>query len=433
MVHGGGVNMFLREISASLYAWDLADEGIERILDNLQQMTATNSVYLVTVMHHEKRPLTDHFYPHNPVRKTYYPEDSAAYFRPDPSFYKRITPRTSQRAFLQGTDWLETLTEAARRRGMRTGAELSHTLLDEERAVTEFADCVQRNIYGEQLGKLLCLNNPDVRDYVGGLFADLATRYDIDYIQTCLIPFATPFGSGRAFTHDAACLWATTLSGCFCPACHRAAAEAGLDLAEIRQALRPLADTIMHPSLEQGHELALLQASNTTPTALLLEQPALYHWLLFRRNSLTGFFREIHDRIHAIRPNIDLRLNAYITSNHELNGLDLRALKPHLDSIRSSDYSEQTGDPARLESKRRWLLAVRRAVGEDMPFLSAIGVRPRATPELVRQGVVISCQCGVDGLTIGHYDGATFSCLRAIKEGLALADVELLRAWRTEP
>jgi hypothetical protein len=36
-------------------------------------------------------------------------------------------------------------------------------------------------------------------------------------------------------------------------------------------------------------------------------------------------------------------------------------------------------------------------------------------------------------LTIGHYDGATFSCLRAIKEGLALADVELLRAWRTEP
>jgi hypothetical protein len=198
-----------------------------------------------------------------------------------------------------------------------------------------------------------------------------------------------------------------------------------VDLAQIQQALRPLADTIAHPSLEQAHELALLQGSNTTATALLLEQPALHRWLLFRRDSLTHFFAEIHDRIHGIRPTIDLRLNAYIAANQELNGLDLRALKPHLDSIRSSDYSEQSGDPARLEGKRRWLLAVRRAVGEDMPFLSAIGVRPRATPELIRQGVVVSCQCGVDGLTIGHYDGASFSNLRAIKEGLALADVEL--------
>ena len=417
--------MFLREISSSLYAWDLADEGTERILDNLQEMTATNSVYLIAVMHHEKRPLTDYFYPHNPVRKTYSPEDSTAYFQPDPGFYGRITPRMSQRSFLQGHDWLETLIAAARRRGMKTGAELSHTLLDEERAATDFADCVQRNIYGERLGKLLCPNNPDVKEYVGGLFADLTTHYDIDYVQTCLIPFATPFGSGRSFAHEGARLWATTLSGCFCHACHRAAAEMGVDLAAIQQALRPLADTIAHPSLEEAHELALLQGSNTTATALLLEQPALHRWLLFRRDSLTRFFAEIHDRIHGIRPTIDLRLNAYIAASQELNGLDLRALKPHLDSIRSSDYSEQSGDPARLEGKRRWLLAVRRAVGEDLPFLSAIGVRPRATPELIRQGVVISCQCGVDGLTIGHYDGASFSNLRAIKEGLALADVEL--------
>jgi len=143
--------MFFSEISGSLYAWDLADEGIERILDNLQEMTACNSTYLIALMHHEKRPLTDYFYPHNPVRKTYCPEDSRAYFRPDPKFYGRIKPLTSDRDFLKGTDWLLVLIDAARKRGMKTGVELSHTLIDSERAQNEFPDCMQHDIYGNRL------------------------------------------------------------------------------------------------------------------------------------------------------------------------------------------------------------------------------------------------------------------------------------------
>jgi hypothetical protein len=78
-----------------------------------------------------------------------------------------------------------------------------------------------------------------------------------------------------------------------------------------------------------------------------------------------------------------------------------------------------------LEHMRRWLMSVHRAVGEDMHFLSAIGVRPEAAPEIIRQGVVVSAQCGVDGLTIGHCDGAPFKNLMALKEDMELADVKL--------
>jgi hypothetical protein len=104
-------------------------------------------------------------------------------------------------------------------------------------------------------------------------------------------------------------------------------------------------------------------------------------------------------------------------------GLDLRATAPYFDSIRSSDYSEQTGDPARMEWKRAYLHAIRRAVGLDKYFLSAVSPRPKATPELVRMGVLISAQCGADALTIGHYDGAWPNCLRAIREGLDEAGI----------
>jgi len=417
---GRGSRVF-SEISGSIYAWDIADEGIDRILSNLQDMTGCNSAYLIGIMHHEKRPLTDFYYPHNPVRKTFFPEDSRAYFRPDPKFYGRIKPLTSDRDFLKGTDWLKVMIEAARKRGMKTGVELSHTLIDLERAEKEFPDCMQRDIYGNRLSNLICFNNPDARAYVLGLFADLVTHYDLDFIQTCLVPFQ----SGRGDAHEAVRLLGTTLGGCFCDSCQKAASAHGRDLVKIKASLLRLADSLKKPTLEQAHEIALLKASNTDPQALLLENPDLFAWLEFRRDSLTRFFKDVHDRIHAIKPAIDLRLNVYIYANLAYSGLDLRALKPYVDSIRSSNYNEQSGDPAQIETKRKWLLSVRRAIGDEKFFLSAIGVRPEATPDLIRRGVVVSAECGADGLTIGHYDGATFTNLRAVREGLKLADVEI--------
>ncbi|MHC5034309.1 MAG: hypothetical protein ACYTFZ_04675, partial [Planctomycetota bacterium] len=327
--------MFFREIAASLYPWDLADEGVDRILDNVQELIACNSVYLIALMHHEKRPLTDFFYPHNPVRKTYCPEDSRAYWRPDPSCYGRIAPVTSERDFLKGTDWLQLLIEAARGRGMKTGVEISHTVVDKERAAGELQDCMQQGIYGQRLGQVVCPNNPDVREYVSGLFADLAAHYDVDYIQTCLIPFM----SGPNTGHAAATVLASVLGGCWCPSCAAKAAERGLDLEAARRALLPVADTFSHPDLRQDHEAKLLKASNTTEAAVLMEHPILYEWLLFRRHSLTELFAGIHRRVQDVRDDVDVRLNAYISSGQELSGIDLRALKPHLGSIRSSDYS----------------------------------------------------------------------------------------------
>ena len=67
------------EVSSSHYAWEIHDEGIETIFDNVQQMAAVNSVYLISPMHPEKRPLTADAFPHNPVRKTWMAEDSRVY------------------------------------------------------------------------------------------------------------------------------------------------------------------------------------------------------------------------------------------------------------------------------------------------------------------------------------------------------------------
>jgi hypothetical protein len=100
---------------------------------------------------------------------------------------------------------------------------------------------------------------------------------------------------------------------------------------------------------------------------------------------------------------------------------------PYVDSVRSSNYSEQSGDPAQMERKRTYLHSIRRAFGIEKYFLSAISPRPKATPQLVKQGILISAQCGADALTIGHYDGAWINCLRAIREGIEEAGIAIRR------
>ena len=106
-----------KEVAASLYAWDLLDQGCEPIMETLKETAQANSIYLVALMHHEKRPLTDFYFPHNSTRKTYFPEDSRAYWQPHGDSYRdsKIKPLTSDRDEFRKTDWLDLLVKAGRK------------------------------------------------------------------------------------------------------------------------------------------------------------------------------------------------------------------------------------------------------------------------------------------------------------------------------
>ena len=422
--------MYWKEVVASLYPWDLLDEGLEQILDVLERDTLTNSTYLVALMHDEKRPLTDFYYPHNPRRKVYWTEDSRAYWVPNPDAYKgsRIKPRTSDNPEIQGRDWLQELIDGSRSRGMTVGAELSHTWVDKTRTAGKLSDIVQHDISGNPFAGRICPNHPDVRAYGTALYLDLATHYDIDFIQTCLIGFhpgrTQPWAASGA--NEVMRLVGIATGGCFCEHCRAAAEQQGLNWGAIIDRLRWLAEGFDSYNHKQAFELRLLRESSTTATALLAEVPELYAFLKFRTDSLTGFFRQISDAVHGARPEMDLRLN-HFAAYPELMGLDLKAVSQVMDSVRSSDYAEQSGDPERMNFKRAYLHGIRRAIGLDTYFLSAISPRPKATPELVKQGILISAQCGADALTIGHYDGSWANCLRAIKEGIEEAGIVIDR------
>ena len=188
------------EVGASVYAWDMHDEGIETILDNLQQMSGVNSVYLIGVMHKERHPWpTTDVFPHNPLRESFHAEDSAVYWEPDPGNYARIKPTRTETDFLKDKDWLAILVDAARRRKLKTGLEITHTVIDRATVRRDLPDCRQLDIHGEAVTRThvedidaVCTNHPDVQQYLLNLYAETIANYDIDYIQNCLMPFPMP-------------------------------------------------------------------------------------------------------------------------------------------------------------------------------------------------------------------------------------------------
>ncbi len=368
------------EVDGSLYPWDIHDEGITLMLDNMVSIAGVNAVYVLAVMHKEHRPFATPRYLHNPVRPSWDAEDSRVYFHPQMNLYGRIKPVLSDFSWLNEKDWLKITVDSAHARGLKAGAEVSHTYISQE-ILKNNPDLQQRDINNKPTGRP-CPNNPDVREYLLALFGDMAKNYKVDFLQTCMYLFAegNPEKGGT----------------CFCESCRKEAKAAGFDL----EAAIPI----------------LKENVNA--------QPQLGQWLSFRRASTAKIYRLISERIHRENPNIDFRLNEiypYTKINNNATGLYLEDLKGVINSIVIQEHTEQDGHASTL--RRSWLATDRLLLGTDFPILAGVPTRMAATPELVRSAISVSLEYGVKGIAIKHYDGSPYSLLRATRNGLYAANV----------
>ncbi len=370
------------EVSASLYPWDVHDEGISLMLDNLTGIAGVNSVYLIAVMHQEHRPFNGPkgtgpwLYIHNPSHSEWNAEDSRAYFHPHLDLYGKIKPFTSSYSWLNDTDWLKVVIDAARARGLKVGVEVSHTYLPKE-IYKNNPEYQQRDINNNPIGQMgtPCPNNPDIKEYLLALYTDLAKNYDVDYIQTCMLLF--PESNSRDGI-------------CYCEACRKQAKATGFDMEAAIPVLRD------------------------NPNA----QPQLDQALNFRRVSTTNIYKLIIERMRRENPRIDFRLNDL---NNRPTGLYLEDLKAYVTSVHLSTHTEQYGYE-RSDRKSR-IETTRYFMGPDVPIIPGIPVRILTTPAIVKSSIKISVDNGARGIALKHYDGASYSLLRAVRDGLSIAGV----------
>ncbi len=376
------------EVGTQLRPWTIRDEGMDTILDNVQSMAGVNNIYLIIVMHQEHRPFQAPEFPHNPSRNSFEAEDSRVSFFPDMKRYGTIKPLLSDYDWIRDTDWLQLTVDACRARGLGVGAEVSHFPIPKQ-LIRANPDWQQKKINGESWSEVrFCPNHPDTREYVIALFGDIAANYDVDYIQTCQYLF-----NDKDIDEGGTC---------FCRHCIAEAGRTGFDL----EAAIPI----------------LKKNKNA--------QPERDKWLAFRRNSSTRLYRQISEKIKKANPKCHLRLNdVFPWSGKDAMsfGLDIKAVAPYLGSVVNQDHQEQRGRANETFALRKhWLETNRKFIGPDMPLISGMATRMKASPELIKAGIKVALEhpAKVNGLALKHYDGASFSLMRAFKQGMIEAGVQ---------
>lgn len=242
------------ETSAFAFASDLADEGIETVLGNVQDRAGLTGITPAFVYHAARD-----VFPHNPRRKVHLLDRDMSFFPPDPGLYEglRIQPRVNPLA--RERDVLGETCAAAARRGLAVHAWT--VFLHADRA-DENLDCVTENAFGDRYPADLCPANPEVRAYVRALVADVA-RYDV---ATILAESLHYHGLEHGYHHERYFIElgarARYLLGlCFCEYCVSRAALLGVDGAAVRAAVRAELERVFddrHAVDEGEFELAAL-------------------------------------------------------------------------------------------------------------------------------------------------------------------------------
>jgi hypothetical protein len=164
----------MQDAAICLFAWDLADEGIDPILEFAADAGLT-SIYLASVYHAGWFIL-----PHNPRQTCYMPEDGVAYFHANPQFFDDtpLKPRVAHVA--ESTDWFAEVSKRLDLYGLKLTA---WTVCNHNtRLGRAYPEHTVRNALGDSYPHALTPGSTAVRDYVRGLARNLASQYPLQSI-----------------------------------------------------------------------------------------------------------------------------------------------------------------------------------------------------------------------------------------------------------
>jgi hypothetical protein len=210
------------ETSIFTFALDFQDEGVDRVLDNIQHRAGLAGVTVALAYHAAKD-----VFPHNPRRRVYFQPGGVVYFHPDAARYKGLKLQPRVDATAAGADTLPKIVGSARSRGLRVHAWVNYCHQDSS---DPELSTLTYNAFGDPDVAHLCPANPDVRAYLRALTGDITARG----VETLLVENVhfNPVEHGQhheRFFIDLAPLTRFLLGLCFCKHCRAKAAASGVD------------------------------------------------------------------------------------------------------------------------------------------------------------------------------------------------------------
>ena len=393
--------------SIYLHGWDVVDEGAEAVLSRLKDF-GFDAVNLA-VSYHSGR----YILPHNPKRRVYFAEEGVVYFDPHPENYLNTILRPRKSSQYRDVDILDVVVKQAQSHGMKVNAWT--VCLHNSFFVYQHPELGVRDPYGSVDYNWMCPNNPDVRNYVMGLIRDLASNYDLDFIQLESAVF--PWGIVHMDHHETfeVCvepLISYLYSTCFCKHCEDKAREQGLNLSEIREKVKNIIETSIHTP---SHILSMIPSEDSFRNFynLTSENPEIQDLMTYKFRVAEEMFEGAKDILSETNPRVRLSvITGAESQGHE--GISYRSISKIVDAIDLMVYFD---NPQRVYYHVKW---AKRGVSDRCKLYAALRVNyPIAfSQSIIREEMAAARDGGADGLNIYNYGRTPLENLRWVKEGL---------------
>jgi hypothetical protein len=320
-----------KTISIQLGAVSLIDEGVENVLDILQERAGVNALIPAvfsfsngTAGRQSKgQPLPDH-------GKQEYDANlhGGNFARVHPQYYRdtAVDPKLTQAPDHPRFDVLGDLLPAARKRRMKVFGLIQDHFPEKFPNVEKF----QERDFNGQNCETLCKNNPYYRNFLSGLVEDLTRSYEIDglmFVCEHTGAFSNTLGSrlrgkrrGLAGTR-----------GCFCDHCREKARKQGIRFDRVLTAFGELEKFVAAGRARKrpvdGYYVELWR--------LMLKYPELLQWEHFFHEGVREAYGIMHERVKSVRR--EAMFGLHIWHNFTLSPL-YRAEQDLAELARCSDF-----------------------------------------------------------------------------------------------
>jgi hypothetical protein len=340
------MTMFATNVSC--YLWDLVDEGIDDVLDRLRGETGATGVSVAVSC-----PRVGLLRPHRGVSPRTFRSEGGLQFQPGKDAYvgTRIRPVVAE--WLRKANPLAAVAQGCQQRdlALRGRVVCCHSPV----LASRYESCAVKDVFGDLHPAWLCPSNPDVREYVRALLADLSASYPFETLELEAASFPPPGephwqreicpAGGRAsrpprpsratgLNNLAPCSPAEPqgeapesqtplgaagdwlLSLCFCESCRQAAAGEGVDAAAAARS----ATVLLERALASGEPVP------KSVEALLASDQILNDYAAWGCRQVTGL-------IALLRQACRCRLSVLRSGGPLTTGSDFAAIAAHCDAL----------------------------------------------------------------------------------------------------
>jgi hypothetical protein len=395
------------------YPWDLLDEGAADAVRFMAERAHCNAIALNAIYHHARL-----LRPRARGAKTLQLTGALAAFEPQVAHYPdELMPMPDMT--LARANVLAQARDACRAHGLDFG--LWVVALHNSTLGTRHPELCMQNCFGDVYTYALCPAQPQVQAYVCALVDDLCAQFKPQRI----ILEAVGYLSLRHWVHHELVMveWDETLelltALCFCSACLRACAEAGLDARVLQDRVRELAERLLN---EERGALPLDFRHGET-AALLAEISGLVDFLQRRSQNVTRLVAEVAEIAHAHSTVLEVIPASFHrpSSRAWTEGASLADLGNAADGLLIPAYFS---DPAQVAADLSWAAARARPISAGLN-----ACEPNANSATQLSALAAAAQAaGAQGLYYYNYGMLTARRL----EWIAQANVSLLARGKAD-